>query len=184
MIDDFFAIGITPLPELKPGSPESRMPSLAAKSFHQAKAAYQAEGLRGSDAKDVYDQPKATVIGAEVDSRHEIAKQGLVTVAAPTQKRLSLAWICLESAALAYTSDALNASLVGSLVSALCFRRCAMCLLDGLFGLVPPAELDTEHPVLRPLHRRVAEELVLAGVFLPVLASNIQAPCPEHGVCK
>ena len=86
----------------------------------------------------------------------------------------------MESTLLAYTTDALNASLVGSFVSALCFRRSAMCLLDRLFGLVPPAELDTEKPVLRPMPRKAAEELVLGSVLLPVIASNIQAPVLEN----
>ena len=143
LIDDFFAIGEAPLDQLKPGSPSSRVPSIAAEAFHKAKAAYAAEGLKGSDAKDVFDQSRATVIGAEIDSSFGLAKHGLVTVAAPAQKRISLAWICLESASLPHTSDALSASLVGSLVSALCFRRSAMCLLDRVFSLVHPSELNT-----------------------------------------
>ena len=176
VIDDYFTIAEVPIASLKQDPPVEKDQSLAAVSFSKAKEAYKTEGLRGSDPKDIFEQTKASVIGAEIDSRFQCVRDGLLSVAAPAQKRFALSWICLESAALPYTTDALSSSLVGSLVSVFCFRRCAMCLLNKVLGLIPPADLSIANPVLRPLTRGAAEELVLAAVLLPVLATNIKAP--------
>ena len=175
VIDDFFVTALVPEDELRTPEEGRSAPSQAAEIFHRAKAAYASEGLRGSDAKDVFDQPRATVIGAELDSRFENVKAGLLPVGSPSCKRLALSWMCLEGAQFAYTTDALLSSLVGSLVSSFCFRRCAMSLLDKVFALIPPSELDTSRPKLHALPRSVADELVLSGVLLPILVTNIKA---------
>ena len=171
VIDDFFSLSV-----VGPGWRRSGRQSEAATAFHRAKSLYRDAGLQGSDPKDVYEETRATVIGAEVRSEAGFVKRGLVGVAAPAQKRLALAWICIQQARIAYTSDALHSSLVGSLVSAFGFRRCSMAVLDKLFHVIPPAEVDTSNPRLRPLPRAAADELVLSAALLPVLVSNLASP--------
>jgi hypothetical protein len=138
VIDDYFAIAQVPVGQLKTQGDASFPRSKAHEAFRRAKDAYASENLKGSDLKDIIEQTMATVIGAEIDSRAELASKGLVAVGAPSQKRLALSWMCLEGASLAYTTDAFHASLAGSLVSAFCFRRCAMCLLSRVFAVIPP----------------------------------------------
>ena len=87
VIDDCFAIAQVPVGQLKTQGDASFRRSKAHEAFRRAKDAYASESLKGSDLKDIIEQTKATVIGAEIDS----------------------------------------------LVSAFCFRRCAMCLLSRVF---------------------------------------------------
>ena len=172
VIDDYFAIAPVPVEQLKS---HNYAPSKAFGAFKKAKEAYSGAGLAGSDAKDVIDEVCAAVIGAEVDSPYELASQGLLPVGAPAAKRMSLSWIALSAAKLPYTSDALHSSLLGALVSAFCFRRCGMALLQHLFKIIPPEELDSEKPVLRLLPRKAADELVLGAVLLPIMVLNVKA---------
>ena len=180
VIDDYFTISPVPEEEL---SPQGYKPSRAFAAFTKAKRAYADAGLAGSDAKDVVDEALATVVGAELDSRPEMVREGLLPVGAPSAKRMSLSWICLNAAHFAYTTDALHSSLVGALVSVFCFRRSSMALINQLFKVIQPAELDVERPKLRSLSRAAANELVLCGVFLPVLVSNIKAEVSQTIFC-
>ena len=132
------------------------------RAFSLAKACYESAGLKGSDVIDV---PLGAAVGAEIDCRSFMAKKGVIPVSAPAEKRLALSWIALHAASFAFTTDALDSSLLGGLVSALCFRRCTMAMIDELFRVIPPAELCTGKPVLRPLNRKAAEELVIAAVL-------------------
>ena len=172
-IDDFFAIAPVPISQL--GS-QSDQPSRAKEVFLSAKKCYLRAGLQGSDAKDVIEADLGTVVGAEINSKKKIVQQGMLPVAAPAAKRLALSWIALTASQFSCTTDALHSSLVGGLVSAFCFKRCGMSLLNQLFKTIPPAELQPERPQLRTLSRAAAEELVLSAVLLPVLASDIKAP--------
>ena len=173
VIDDYFTIAPVPMATLGTDDPEE---SAAYTAFKKAKKAYAKAGLLGSDAKDVIDSDLATVVGAEIDSRRHLVQEGLLPVGAPAAKRLSLSWIALHAASFSHTSDALHSSLVGALVSAFCFRKCSMAILNHLFKVIPPLELRPQEPKLWELPRKAAEELVLAGVLLPVLASNVKAP--------
>ena len=173
VIDDFFNIAEVPSSSLR-GPPRSQ-DNKGLKAFAQAKRIYESEGLKGSDPKDIVDQPRATVVGAHVDSSPSMTKQGHVGVAAPPEKRLALTWIALQSAKLAYTTGDLHASLVGGLVSAFCFRRPAMAVLDKVFGTVPNETSSATENVLFALPRKHANELALASAILPVAASNILA---------
>ena len=174
VIDDFFCLAEVDANSIPQDGTQNGY-SPAKEAFDKAKDVYAREGLRGSDAKDIIDSVKTTVVGAEVNSSHELLDSGLLTVGAPAGKRLALSWVCLETAGMAYTSDALHSSLIGSLISAFCFRRCSMSILNQVFQTIPPEELDTAHPRLHPLSRAASEELVLASVLLPVLATNIQS---------
>ena len=173
VIDDFFCIAPVPLEQL---SQKQSSPSEAKKAFDQAKLAYLKDDLRGSDPKDVIDEPLATVVGAEIDSRTCNVKHGILPVGAPAHKRLALSWIAAKASGLSVTSDALHSSLLGGLVSAFCFRKCTMSILSELFKVIPPSELDAENPKMRTLSRKAAEELILAAVLLPVIASDVKLP--------
>ena len=54
-----------------------------------------------------------------------------------------------------------------------------MAIIKELFKVIPPHELNVEKPKLHSLPRKAAEELVLAGVLLPILVSDIKAPVLE-----
>ena len=129
--------------------------------------------LAGSDPKDVVDAECGVVVGAEVDSRASTVAGGILPVGCPASKRLALSWIAAKAAALPCTSDALHASLLGGLVSAFCFRRCSMAVLEELFKVIPATELQPDQPRTHPLSRRAANELILSAVLLPVATSDI-----------
>ena len=173
MIDDYFSIAEVPLRELD--NPMAG-PSLARKAFDTAKKAYAKEGLAGSDQKDIIDKSVATVVGAQIDSRWKHVSKGVLPVGSPAAKRISLSWIAAKASALPCTSDALHSSLVGGLVSALCFRKNTMALLDEIFKVIPPLELDAQKPFLRPLNRKAAEELILSATLMPLVVSDVKMP--------
>ena len=179
--DDYFTIAPVPLQELRS---KKVKPSKAHQAFITAKQAYAQAGLAGSDAKDVVDQSLATVVGAELDSRPSGVQSGTLPVGAPALKRLSLSWVALQAARFAYTTDALHSSMMGALVSACCFRKCTMAIFQELFKVISPQDLDTDHPKLRVLPRKASDELVLAGVLLPVMASNIMAQVSTTIFCS
>ena len=115
-------------------------------------------------------------IGAEIIADSAAVKSGVVSVASPFEKRLGLGLCSAAVSALPFTSDAVHSSLVGSWVSVLSFRRCAMSVLNEVFHVIPPTELNTEEPVLWHLSRKAAEEFQLLAVLAPVLASNVSVP--------
>eukprot|EP00435_Cladocopium_sp_Y103_P061058 s614_g22.t1 len=141
-----------------------------------AKAAYLEDDIYGSDDKDVWGTQLFKVVGAEIDARTEIVKEGAVLCGAPADKRIALASAAALSASWPCTSDSLHPSLVGSLVSVLMFRRPLMALLNEVFHVIPQEELDPLNPVLRKLPRKAAQELVLAAALCPLAASNIAVP--------
>jgi len=172
-IDDFFALSPVPAEDLgQPTAPKSK----AYHVFRQAKQCYEDANLAGSDPKDVVDADCGVVVGAEVDSRASTVAGGILPVGCPASKRLALSWIAAKAAALPCTSDALHASLLGGLVSAFCFRRCSMAVLEELFKVIPATELQPDQPRTHPLSRRAANELILSAVLLPVATSDILAP--------
>ena len=93
VIDDFFSISRLPAgtPSFDPEGPDDQFKSKAVRDLIVAKDTYEKEGIIGSDDKDIWDAPKAKLIGAEIDSSLPARRLGLATVAAPARKRLSLA---------------------------------------------------------------------------------------------
>ena len=172
VIDDYFSLAVVPEAELEGDAVGAE----SDRAFRHAKKAYDSVRLAGSDPKDVVNATRASVVGAEVDSRPHVVREGILPVGAPALKRLSLSWIALTSARFGYTSDALHSSLTGSLVSAFCFRKCSMAIIKELFKVIPPTSLNVEKPVLHALSRKAAEELVLAGVLLPILVTDVKSP--------
>lgn len=141
-----------------------------------AKQAYSDHCLIGSDEKDVVGAEVFKFAGAEVVSSGSSVRRGVVALGAPSSKRLGLGLMSVAVASLRTTSDAVVASLVGSWVSVLLYRRPLMSVMNHLFQVVPPEDLDTERSVMRPLRRAAAEELQLLAVLAPVACSNLAVP--------
>eukprot|EP00435_Cladocopium_sp_Y103_P010770 s1163_g2.t2 len=170
VIDDFFSISCEALED------EASEGFASVKHFNIAKEAYRGEGLIGSDDKDVVAACRFKVIGAEVLSDAATVKRGAVVVGSPFEKRLGLGLCSAQSAMLSHTSDALHASLVGSWVSVLTFRRQAMAVANEIFNVIPPKLLDTDKPALWKLPRGAANELQVLAALAPVLCSNVAVP--------
>ena len=138
-----------------------------------AKAAYEEQNIYGSDDKDVWGEKVFKVVGAEIDARDELVRKGAVLCGVPADKRMALASISALVCSWPCTSDSLHPSIVGSLVSALMFRRPLMAILNEVFHVIPAHELDPLHPVLRKLPRKAAQELALAAALCPIMVSNL-----------
>ena len=169
VIDDYFCVAKCDAGDTDAGGPG--MQKLMA-----AKAIYRDQDIYGSDDKDVLGERRFKLVGAEIDAREELVKEGAVLCAAPAEKRLALASVAALSSAWPFTSDSLHPSLVGSLVSSFMFRRPMMAILNEVFHVVPADGLDCEAPILRKLGRGAAQELAIAAALLPVTASNLAAP--------
>eukprot|EP00438_Fugacium_kawagutii_P033656 Skav204053 [mRNA] locus=scaffold3:301963:308610:- [translate_table: standard] len=164
VIDDFFCVSRERRAFAKKSHFEGA--SKSASVLRDAKKKYKEEEILGSDDKEVCDSLLFKIIGAEVNSSEENVDRGLVSVGAPGEKRLGLCMLSAIAANLPYPSDSLHATLIGSWISTLLFRRCMMAHLNGLF----------EAPRLWPLPRRAADELVVLASLAPLIASNVAAP--------
>ena len=172
VIDDYFAVSIEPAAV----DPRSKHPKTRAKArFDLAQSAYQKAELAGSAEKDVIDADHTRVIGAELDSSPETRKHNLVTLSTPAAKRLAMAYLSLELSRMRWTSDALHASLLGAWNAALMYRRPLMCILDRSYSCFDLSVVDRDHPKLKPLSRQVAQELVLLGTLVPLVATDLSA---------
>ena len=172
VIDDFFVVSREKLTT-------KACDSQALNRLMIAKEIYAREGLVGSDDKDVLGELRYKMAGAEVISDVSSVGRGLVSVGAPYEKRMGLALLAMLQSSLPSTSDAFLACLNGSLVSTLMFRRPAMALMNELFRVIPPQELNVSEPVTRHLSRSAAVELQLLACLMPVLASNVSVPFLE-----
>eukprot|EP00435_Cladocopium_sp_Y103_P022128 s659_g5.t1 len=132
-------------------------------------------GGKDAESKDVCGEARFKVVGAEIDSRDQVIREGAVVCGIPAEKRLALASVAAVASSLPYTSDALHSSLVGSVVSAMLFRRPLMAILNHVFKVIPPEDLDPARPVLRPLSRAAAEELAIVAAVMPVMCANLAA---------
>ena len=180
VIDDYFSLSRERRLSFDFGSEGTEFAaSRAYDCFKKAKGIYGLSGILGSDDKDQVNSLLFKAAGAEVDSRLKTVNDGVVAVSSPAAKRLGLASLTSLAAGLPYTSDAFHASLIGSWVSVLLFRRPAMAVLDQVFKVVDSAEINPANPTLRRLHRGAADELVLLSAIAPVLSSNVAVPHSE-----
>ena len=147
--------------------------SLAEKRFQVAQQSYEEEGLIGSKEKDIIDQDRAKVAGAELDGSSFTRSLGICTVAAPAGKRLGLAFLSLQLASLGATTDALHACLVGGWTSCLMFRRPLMSILDKVHSFTDLSKVDQSDPKVLRLPRLVAQEFALLGILAPLMCSDI-----------
>ena len=168
VIDDFFAVAVNDqaAPNEEP---------LDVQCFRKAKAAYQSDGISGSDAKDVVGERVAKIVGAQINSSSEALNKGLCTIGSPPQKRYGLSWITLMVCQLAFTTDVLHVCLLGAWVSILMFRRPLMSVLNRSFKLVNASQVDASHPKLVRLPRAVVDELVTIALLVPFAVSDLSA---------
>ena len=136
---------------------------------------YERASILGSPHKDVFDQDKAKVTGAELDSSWGCRKRGLVTLGAPAHKRLALAYVSLQLARMNVTTDVLMACLVGGWTSSIMYRRPFMSILLHVHKHFDFSIVDQEHPKVVSLPRKVAQELQLLSALVPLIASNLAA---------
>lgn len=92
-IDDYYAISIEDEP-LQPGLPSlPAVSSQASSLMARARLAYDKAGILGSSDKDVCEDAKAKVTGAELDSSLETRRLGLALLGAPVKRRLALSFV-------------------------------------------------------------------------------------------
>ena len=147
-IDDFFAISR----EVLGDEDEVARTAMSSRVFWKAKEAYAAEEVVGSDDKDILGSRCFRVVGAEVDSRRFLVDGGVVSCGLPAEKRLALAYVASIAASLPVTSDVM-------------YRRPAMSVLQEVFHVIPPAELNTLKPKMWKLNRAAASELAVCVGF-------------------
>ena len=176
VIDDFFAISI----QDKSTPPEL---SLSTTAYNMAQAAYLEAGLAGSPEKDLVSVNEGKVIGAYVNGGHRATSRGMVVVGSPIEKRLGLSVLTLMVSQLKYTSDSLHLCLLGGWTSILGFRRPLMSVLQDAFHVVDQNHFDANHPKLVHLPRKVATELVLLAVLMPLGVTDIAAPLDKSIYC-
>lgn len=166
VIDDYFSIALVPCIELE--EPFYK-PSPAHRAFRHAKEAHEEAGLQGLDAKDVIDEKLGTVVGAEINSSHDLVLKDLFPVGNAAAKRMSLSWIALYAAKYVYTPEALHNSLMGAFVSSFCFRRCGMAIFSTY---------------LRLFHLRSSmRKILLSGLCRERQVSNIKAEVSSKIFC-
>ena len=87
------------------------------------------QGRREADEKRQCGEPRATLVGAEIDGR-----AGLV--GALLRRRLTLACLCVELCRLRVASRALLSHVVGCWVACAMYRRPTMVILNELYKLI------------------------------------------------
>ncbi len=120
------------------------------------------------------------MIGAYLNSSDRAVRRGLITLAAPAEKRISMSFITLALCSMTHTSDALHLSLLGGWVSILGYRRPLMSVVDRCFKLVNNEKFDAGRPKVVPLPRGVANELVLLSVLAPLMLTELSADFEEE----
>ena len=173
VIDDYYAISSVYAPIGSRASPNT---SAATKCLLRAKEVYKAEGLLGSEEKDVVDAACCTVAGAELDTSSTTRALGLALAGPPRAKRIALAAITLEACRLPSTSDHLHLCIVGGWVSACMYRRPYMAILNLAFHLVDASSVRQGSSRVLGLPRRVADELVLMAALCHIIVADLAAP--------
>ena len=172
VIDDYFCLSKEPL-DCRPEDSE------AARRYGVAQQAYDTHSLLGSPHKDLVAVSEGKIIGAYVNSSDRALNRGLVTLAAPPEKRISMSFISLAACALKHTTESLHLGLVGGWVSMLNYRRPMMSILDRSFKIVDNETFDPNNPKVIPLPRSVANELVLLSVLAPLMMTDLSADFEE-----
>ena len=175
-IDDYFCVSVEPA-ECEPEK------SAAYKAYQTAQRAYRDKQLQGSPHKDIVAQDTGKTIGAFVNSGCEARKRGLVTLGAPPEKRVALAFLTLLLCQMTHTSDSLHLCLLGAWVSILSYRRPLMAILQKSFSVVNQNDFDRNAPRLVRLSRTVANELVLLSVLMPFAVFDLTAEFMDEIFC-
>ena len=166
VIDDYFSVATHHISD--PSPPPSVL------CFEKAIQKYGEEGVLGSPEKDVYNSDHFKVVGAEVNSSEKARSKGVVAVASPATKRISLIALTLRAACLPVISRGLASRLAGCWTCTLLFRRCLASVLSELYSLgVIDGKAEEE---ILTFSRRAAGEITLASVLALVATSNVWVP--------
>ena len=168
IIDDYFCISSDCI-----STPKEQTATFLA--LARAREAYEKHKLEGSVEKDVVAEEKFKAAGAEIDSRIENVRLGLVSVAAPMAKRIALSTLSLRASALPMITSKLASRLAGNWVSVLLYRRCLSSVVDSFFGIAASCEASSENVGLG-LSRKTADELVTLAALVPLMATNVSLP--------
>ena len=177
VIDDYFSLSV----ESVHSEPSQ---SLSSQDFQKAQEAYTEHSLLGSPQKDIEGADSGRVIGAFVNSSKAARDRKLVTVAAPIQKRISLAVITMQVCQLTHTTDSLHLCLLGAWVSVLGYRRPLMSVLAHSFKLVDSRSFDPNNPQVIHLPRCVVTELTLLSVLMPLAVADLSAQYHPEIFCS
>ena len=164
VIDDYFVIS-------REAAGDDSNEAKSVKCLERAEGIYETHGVIGSPDKTVRAAEAFKVIGAEVQSDQQARGCNVITVSAPSSKRIPLCGLSLKIAAMPFITRSLAARLAGNWVSVLMFRRPLCCILDKIFALGTKSESNGDE-VLK-LTRPVAEELTLASVLSFVALTDI-----------
>ena len=176
VIDDYFSISIQP-------RDADHEKTAAIRGYWKAQRAYAEHDLMGSPQKDIVGTDEGKVIGAFINGSSRARDQGMVTVAAPAEKRLALSHLSLLVSQLTYTTDALHLCMLGGWTSILGYRRPMMSILQKAFRVVQVVDFDKNNPKLVPLSRSVAEELTLLAVLMPLAVIDLCVPFDDQVYC-
>ena len=168
VIDDYYCVS-----REKATTPNSS--SAAYGRYVKSQQAYKDHCLLGSPQKDILGDNEGKAIGAYVNSSERARSRGLITLAAPPEKRLSLSHLTLQVCSLTHTTDSLHLCLVGGWVSLLNYRRPMMSMMSKCFHLVDGATYDPNEPKVIQLPRSVADELTLLAVLALLALHEISA---------
>lgn len=177
VIDDYFSLSV----ENVHSDPSQ---SVSSQDFQKAQEAYTEHSLLGSPQKDIEGADCGRVIGAFVNSSKAARDRKLVTVAAPIQKRISLAVITMQVCQLTHTTDSLHLCLLGAWVSVLGYRRPLMSVLAHSFKLVDSRSFDPNNPQVIRLPRCVVTELTLLSVLMPLAVADLSAQYHPEIFCS
>ena len=132
--------------------------------------------MEGSPEKDVANALTFTVAGAQVDSSRRAYRNKLVSVASPAEKRCALSVASLHAAAHRLTCRSLLEKLAGSWVHTMMYRRPTSTCFSKIYKLIHDKDVQALEPCeLFRLPRGVADELVVASVLAPLMATNLSA---------
>ena len=166
VIDDYFSIAAHSVSDPSPP------PSL--QCFEKAIENYGEEGVLGSPEKDVYNSDHFKVVGAEVNSSEQARSRGVVAVASPATKRISLIALSLRAACLPVISRGLASRLAGCWTCTLLFRRCLASVLSDLYSL-GVIDGKSEEEILT-FSRKAAGEVTIAAVLALVASTMCRFP--------
>ena len=177
VIDDYFSLSVEPACAAKESSVSSQ-------DFRRSQVAYKEHDILGSPQKDIEGEESGRVIGAFVNSTKDARNRNLVTLAAPIQKRISLAAITVQVCQLSHTTDSLHLCLLGAWISVLGYRRPLMSVLSSSFKLVDSRTFNPSHPRIIKLPRSVVTELTLLATMMPLAMSDLSAPYHPEIFCS
>ena len=163
---------------------EALQVSRASLAVKRAKAAYEAEGVAGSDHKDVLGSLSFRAGGAHIDSELQTVAEGQVLVGAPPEKRIALSYLSLKSVAFPCLSKELAAALAGCWTSVLLYRKCLSSCLSAFFGLALGGTSPSESTQLVALPRGAAQEVAVLSAIVPVIVSNVALPFSPFAYCS